>query len=168
MRIFSETRWQHLLKIVVLCIWPVFGLHTFGFASLGGVRCKVNVSVSEAFGWVNVKIWKKLLWCRSLKSNTFAPLAVQRAAHVVFSRCQAKEQTNSACPCTLRGVFSWAWNKYRPDLFLGNKRHYCGWMSWILTQGYSSDRPGHPVDPLCPNMGNGLWNSLRLGPSLIV
>lgn len=68
----------------------------------------------------------------------------------------------------VREVFTWAWNKYRPDLFLGNKSNYCAWDSWIPTQGYSSDRPGHPCGSTLSKHWKWTVNSPRLGPSFIV
>lgn len=62
------------------------------------------------------------------------------------------DQSKSTCSCQESLHLSLI--KYRPDSFLGNNSNYCGWTSWIPTRGYYSDTP---VEPLCPNIWNGLW-----------
>lgn len=58
-------------------------------------------SLSPAFGYgcVDVKMWKKLTWHRSLKSNILLQSAVQRREYFVLRHCQTKEQTNLTYSC---------------------------------------------------------------------
>lgn len=164
----------------------MFGLHKFSlclgfyFLSFGRECLKMRTSSVQGTWWNPAKanqrkemylfqkvlvmvvcIWRsgKSLHGTEVWNPILFPTLLFRELHILCS-VAVRLKNKLIQPVRVREVFSWAWNKYRPDLFLGNKSNYCEWNSWIPTQGYSSDRPGHPMDPLCPNMGNGLWVSL--------
>lgn len=58
-----------------------------------------SLSPVYGYGCVDVKMWKKLTWHRSLKSNILLQSAVQRREYFVLRHCQTKEQTNLTYSC---------------------------------------------------------------------